>query len=179
MHEFAKLNSKGAAAMSNFKLDIYEIIGGQVESTADWRRSKAEEFPDDRRNLEAAEQLDRLAKEVGKLEGSELHRRIDALINLANDTRDGESVHINFHEIISGELRGIGFRGGYESGAAFLQWYHDEFEGLLQQRINDDDDDTPSPSLIEQVENNEAVKAAKKAYDDAYAKAYAEARKRM
>jgi hypothetical protein len=34
---FAKLNSKGAAAMSN-DLSLMEIVGYQVESFAEWRR---------------------------------------------------------------------------------------------------------------------------------------------
>ena len=160
--------------MSDFNLGINEIIGFQVEGTAHWRRQKAEQFPDDRRNLEAAEELDRLAEEIGKLGGSDLHQRIDALIKLTNDTRS-EDVHTELCEIVSAELRGIGFHGGYESGAAFLEWYCAEFEELLREHISNLDDDTPS--LAERVENDEAVKAAKRAYDEAYAKAYAEARK--
>jgi hypothetical protein len=171
----AKLNSKGAAAMS---LDINEIIGFQVESTADWRRRKAEQFPDDSRNLEAAAELDRLAREIGELEGSDLHRRIDALID-RTDTPGGDSVHMELSESVSDELRGIGFHGGYESGAALLKWYCKEFESLLREHVNSADDDTPIPSLAELVENDETVKAAKRAYDEAYAKAYAEARKRI
>jgi len=46
--------------MSNLDFDINQIVGSQVESTADWRRRKAEQFPDDSRNLEAAGQLDQL-----------------------------------------------------------------------------------------------------------------------
>jgi hypothetical protein len=149
--------------MSNLDLGINEIVGFQVESAADWRRRKAEQFPNDSRNLEAAEQLDRLAAAIGKLEGSDLHRRIVALINLTNDTPDGESIYIKLNESASAELRGVGFHGGYESGAAFLEWYYQEFRELLKGHINDADDGTPSPSLAEQVENDEAVKAAKRA----------------
>ena len=46
--------------MSECGLSINEIIGGNIEGTAEWRRRKAEEFPDDRRNLQAAEELDKL-----------------------------------------------------------------------------------------------------------------------
>jgi hypothetical protein len=60
---------------------------------------------------------------------------------------------------------------------SLLEWYCEEFEGLLREHINNVDDDIPS--LAEQVENDPAVKAAKRAYDEAYAKAYAEARKRL
>jgi hypothetical protein len=168
----AKLNSKGAAAMSSY-------IKENIEGTAEWRRRKAEEFPDDARNLKAAEELDRLAEEVGKLEGSELYRRIDAMIELAGDTNVDL---VTLCERESEELRHIGFHSFYESGAEFLQWYHDEVARLLQRHkedMNDDDDSVSSPGLAAQVENNEAVKAAKRAYDEIYAKAYAEARKRL
>ena len=164
--------------MSNFNLGINEIIGFQVEGTANWRRQKAELFPNDSRNSAAAGELDQLAKEIGELEGSDLHRRIDELIDLTNDTPGGKSVYMELSDNVSAELRGIGFHGGYESGAAFLKWYCEEFERLLREHINNDDG-TPSPSLAEQVENDEAVKAAKQAYEETYAKAYAEARKRL
>jgi hypothetical protein len=58
---------------------INEIIGFQVESTAEWRRHKAEQFLDDRRNLEAAEALDKLAAEVSQLNGSDTHQQNDRL----------------------------------------------------------------------------------------------------
>src|SRR5579863_7862550 len=69
----AELNSKGAAAMSD---DLNELIGDEIQGTAEWRRRKAEEFPDDVRNLEAATELGRLAAEVELLEGSEIHKQI-------------------------------------------------------------------------------------------------------
>jgi len=46
-----------------------------------------------------------------------------------------------------------------------LEWYRD----LLQEKLD----------LDEQIENDPAVKAAKQAYDEARAKAYAEARKKL
>src|SRR5215831_7844006 len=66
----AKLNSKGAAAMSDDPFSISD----RLESTAEWRRGKAEEFPDDKRNLEAAEQLERLAAEVRALDDTEIDK---------------------------------------------------------------------------------------------------------
>ena len=41
-----------------------------------WRRRKAEEFPEDTRNLKAAEELERLAAEIETLEHSEIHQQI-------------------------------------------------------------------------------------------------------
>ena len=47
-----------------------EDIGYRAESTANWRRSKAAQFPQDTRNLQAAEELERLARQIEALEGS-------------------------------------------------------------------------------------------------------------
>lgn len=47
-----------------------ETIALELSDKADWRRQKAEQYPDDERNLDAAELLDRLAGEVLTLEGS-------------------------------------------------------------------------------------------------------------
>jgi hypothetical protein len=85
----AKLNSKGAAAMSD-DLDLNLRIGYQVQSTAEWRREKALQFPDDMRNLRAAEELERLAVEIEALEGSDIHRQIsdvhDSIFSLTKTT---------------------------------------------------------------------------------------------
>jgi hypothetical protein len=40
------------------------LLKDQLESQAGWRRRKAVEYPDDRRNLDAAEEYERLAKTV-------------------------------------------------------------------------------------------------------------------
>jgi hypothetical protein len=43
---------------------LNQMIGFQVEGTAEWRRQKARQFPDDTRNLKAAEELECLAAEI-------------------------------------------------------------------------------------------------------------------
>ncbi len=43
---------------------IREALRLDFEQTADWRRSKAAEYPEDSRNLEAAALLDKLAASV-------------------------------------------------------------------------------------------------------------------
>jgi hypothetical protein len=151
----AKLNSKGAAAMS-----INETLMYQVSSTAEWRRTKAEQFPDDTRNEEAAELLDHLSEEIDKLDGTEMESRIDALWDRWRelDNNDACGIHEKFNELVSAELRDVGFRGGHDSGAEFLKWYCDAFEELIADCVNDE---------------------ASKAYQEARAKAYAEARKRL
>jgi hypothetical protein len=155
---------------------LNEMIGCQVGGTAEWRRRKAEEFPDDRRNLVAAEELEKLEAEIDRIGESEpIYRQIARLHDSLNTADDGAAwVHIG--EALSEELRSIGFRGGYETGLALLEWYRD----LLQEELDEIlDEAVPVPNLDEQIENDPAVKAAKQAYDEARAKAYAEARKRL
>jgi len=51
---------------------------------------------------------------------------------------------------------------------------------LLREKLDEILDESVSvPDLKEQIENNPAVKAARQAYEEARAKAYAEARKRL
>jgi len=162
--------------MSN--LSINEIIGYQVQSTAEWRRQKAEQFPDDSRNLKAADELERLSQEINDLEGSEIHRQIDVLNTLACESDCVlERVNEDLNESVSAELRSIGFHGSYESGTNFLEWYRDNLEMLLRDHINRDDSTIATPDLDAQIENDPTVKAAKQRYDEARAKAYAQARK--
>jgi hypothetical protein len=165
--------------------DIMVLIGYQVESTAEWRREKAEEFPDDGRNLEAAEELDKLVEEIAKLEGSNVHRRIDALIDQTNEKKR-DDIWERLHEDVSAKLRSIGFHGRPESGLSFLEWYHDRIAGALEpEEAEAEGDGVPAPNLNAEVEADASVRmarrayeVAKKRYDEARAIALAEARKR-
>ena len=58
-----------------------EILACELESTAQWRRQKAMSFTDDRRNLDAADLLDRLAEEVRTLRGSLLHAKLSRVLD--------------------------------------------------------------------------------------------------
>jgi hypothetical protein len=156
-------------------LGIDTIVGFEVESTAEWRREKAEQFPDDFRNLEAAEELERLAREINDLEGSEVHRKINDLMSLSSETSG--SFYEDLGESVSAELRSIGFHSSYKNGAEFLEWYCDNLETLLRDHVNREDSTIAAPDLEAQIENDPAVKAAKQQYDEARAKAYARARK--
>ena len=161
--------------------DLNTIIGYQVQSTAEWRREKAVQFPNDFRNLTAAEELERLAAQIEKLEGSDIHQRVADIHDrfVAADEPDG---WIAIGEDLSAELRAVGFHSGYETGEQFLEWYCGRLEEGLRSLIEDKlaavDDAVPAPDLSEQAANDPAVKAAKQAYDEAFAKAYAEARKK-
>jgi hypothetical protein len=153
---------------------IDELI--EVQSTADWRREKAKQFPDDTRNLTAAEELDTLATEISSFEDSEIHRQI---ADLTDRLYGGDNNSLDFveglNEAVSAELRSVGFHGNY-TGLKFLEWYRDLLQETLYNRL---DDAVAVPDLAEQVENDPAVKVAKQAYDESYAKAYAEARKKL
>jgi hypothetical protein len=171
-----KAKLEGAAAMSD---DLNIIIGYKVQDTAEWRRRKASEFPDDVRNVVAAEELERLAAEISALEGSELHGQIgeaiDGINRICEIKNDGD-VWGDVDETLSAELRSVGFHGGYGTGRKLLEWYRDLLREKLHELI---ERAVPVPDLDEQAANDPAVKAAKRAYDIAYAKAFAEARKRL
>jgi hypothetical protein len=161
--------------------DLNELIGYQVQSTAEWRRDKAEQFPNDTRNLRAAEELERLAVQIEKLEGSDMHKRVRDICDRVTAADDGDGWY-KISEDVSAELRSIGFHSGYETGEQFLEWYCDRLEeehrSLIEGKLSAIDDAVPVPDLSEQAANDPAVKAAKQAYDEAFAKAYTEARKK-
>ena len=73
-------------------------------------------------------------------------------------------------------MRSVGFHGGYTTATEFLEWYRDFLQEELHEQL---DEVIPPADLEEQVENDPAVKAAKQAYDEARARAYAEARKKL
>ena len=54
-----------------------DLEAQELESTAEWRRSKAEQYPNDRRNSQASDLLDRLASEVRALDGTALQKRLN------------------------------------------------------------------------------------------------------
>jgi hypothetical protein len=152
---------------------LNELIGYNVQGTAEWRLRKAEQFPDDTRNIRAAEELEQLAREISGLNGSEVERQIDEVHDSL--IREGwEDVWSELNEDVSAELRSIGFYNSYSSATKFLEWYRDLLTEKLQQKI---EEVVPAPSLHDQVENDPGVKAAKQAYEEAYAQALAEARK--
>jgi len=153
--------------------DLNELICFQVRHTAEWRRQKARQFPDDRRNLAAAEELERLAAEIESLKGSEVYEQIRVFV----DQYSGLDIdEFSFNEKIYTELRLVGFHTSFSGAGDFLQWYSNLLREELDKAL---DEVLPVPDLAEEVKNHPAVKAAKEAYDQAYAKAYAEARKKL
>ena len=152
---------------------LMEVIGYQVQATADWRREKARQFPDDPRNLTAAEELDKLAVQIEQIASSE---SIQQQIADLNDSLDWENMIEEVNETVSAELRAIGFHTGYTTAAEFLNWYRDLLQAIRDARLDAQLDD----DLDEQIANDPAVKVAKRAYDEAIAKAYyTETRKKL
>jgi hypothetical protein len=156
-------------------MNINELIGFQVETTAEWRLRKAKEFPNDERNLAAANELDRLAAEVSQLEGSPVHRRILKLMDLMSEDVDPGRFWPEFDETISAGLRAVGFHQTFGTGGELLEWYRGTLEGALRHANGECSEEI----LAERVAEDPAVKAAWKAYKDAYEKAEAEARNRL
>lgn len=74
--------------------------------TAEWRRRKAEEHPNDSRNMEAALLLERLAPEIAALNGSEIHSRLEGRYDA---------------EIVSTALRKVGFQLQPNTGLELLE----------------------------------------------------------
>jgi hypothetical protein len=155
---------------------LNEMIGYNVQGTAEWRRQKAEEFPDDTRNVTAAEELERLGEQIDAIkEDCAIHKQIVEAHDAINRISDG-GVYMDISEDVSSELRSIGFHGTFSTGQKLLEWYRD----LLIQKFHDlVEEAVQAPDLDAQVANDPTVQDAKRAYDEAYAYAHAEARKRL
>jgi hypothetical protein len=128
LFETSQAKLGGVAAMSA------EDIGYRAESTANWRRSKAAQFPQDTRNLRAAEELESLARQIQALEGSEVYSQVDDAeesLVAAVGASGREDVWTDLDETVAAELRSIGFHGNYD-GARFLEWYRDLLREALQ-----------------------------------------------
>jgi hypothetical protein len=60
-----------------------------LESQAEWRRQKALEYPEDRRNIDAAELLEKLAKDASKLDQNDpLLERLESRLNSLDAKND-------------------------------------------------------------------------------------------
>ena len=143
--------------------------------------SKAKQFPDDTRNLRAAEELERLAAQIEQLEGSAIHERVRALYDrVQRQTANGSGS--TFMRTYPPSFEPIGFHNGYATGEQFLEWYCGRLEEGIGASLRASFRRSMTPFLhrtfSEQAANDPAVKAAKQAYDEAFAKAYAEARQK-
>jgi restriction system protein len=125
-------------------LDMNELIGYAVSGTAEWRRRKAEDFPEDIRNIKAAEILDLLESELGAFEGSPEHLR---LVDAA--ARDEDAT---FSETLSELTRSIGFRWFPVAADEFLHVVITDIERELSLvRYGSAPSDRGQPSLVLQT----------------------------
>src|SRR5690242_11972188 len=90
---------------------VRELLKQTFEHQAAWRREKAGEYPDDKRNLEAAELLDQLAGMVEAVPNDVLH----VYQALCNDEPEG----VVFEELM--QLKHVGFTYHPKSAEEFLR----------------------------------------------------------
>jgi hypothetical protein len=109
-----KFVSSGARELAR-QLDLLWL---EFSSTAEWRRAKAVEFPDDGRNGDAAKLLDRLAATADQVEAHVVRAYVEAW----GDGRDGDE-HAEM-------LRGVGFNYWPQSATVFLR----DFIGRVRER---------------------------------------------
>lgn len=101
-----------------------ETTALELSDKADWRRKKARQYPDDERNLDAAELLDRLASQVLALEGSSAAATFEKEYDAIFSADDQDESHDRAREIMRlwAEYRaGIGFRIFPGTGEAILR----------------------------------------------------------
>jgi hypothetical protein len=134
----------------------------QLEHQAEWRREKAEQYPDDSRNLDAAENLERLAKEIDSLKKSDIALRIESLWELASEKKH-ETWRAD--EWFTEETGSIYFY--FKNGTKLLEAYCEKLEDDLRCQHNDDVIALLGPSEDDLIDRDEAVKAAEQALNKA------------
>jgi hypothetical protein len=98
-----------------------DMLKSELEETAEWRRRKAVEYPDDRRNLDAAEEYERLAKTVKDVPGDLLVAYSEAF----EDAPDSE----RWQEMLKDIFRGFSdFDNATELVQAFVDAKREEAE---------------------------------------------------
>jgi len=92
-----------------------EDIKTTFESQAEWRREKASEYPDDKRNLQAAELFDKLAATVADISPQ--------VMNAYRDHFLGRNRHdpLRAVEVEQEHLRGVGFHARPQNAEEFLR----------------------------------------------------------
>jgi hypothetical protein len=93
-----------------------EMVALELSEKADWRRVKARQYPDDERNLDAAELLDRLAGEVLALDGSAAGEAFEDAYEAAFSGGDAREVLRRWSEYRSE----VGFKRFPDSGEDVL-----------------------------------------------------------
>jgi hypothetical protein len=107
--------------------EVREALRFRFEATAQWRRDKAKEYPQDRRNAVAAEILDELATSVDVVEDKVLCAYGELFFD--GDIREAEE--------LSEQLRQIGFYTAPSTAAEFVH-------GFIRDDLTRDVSDVPS-----------------------------------
>jgi HAMP domain-containing protein len=103
-------------------LEVRGWLRQATKNTADWRRRTAEQYPDDNRNIEAAEELERLAGTVDDIP--------EALLRQYAEGSENESASFSLSEIESECLRRIGFSDSWASAAKLVEHLCDKIADL-------------------------------------------------
>jgi hypothetical protein len=90
-------------------VDLASFLQEDFERQAEWRREKAKEYPDDRRNIEAANLLDHLALTANAVPSDVLKVAGEFFV-------DNDAVE-NWHEL----LRQIGFSSAPSNAEEFVR----------------------------------------------------------
>jgi hypothetical protein len=164
----------------------------QVESSADWRASKAEQYPDDKRNIKSSQSLTRLAKNLNALPRDDEH--VAAYVKMMDRAVELEDP---LHDIIQTHSRYIsryGFDYPQDGNSAFFldelteecQSYVDaederlaEEERELQYEAAQEFADEAAKEAAHEAAKEAAEEAAKEAADEAYKEAYDETYKQV
>jgi hypothetical protein len=99
-----------------------EWLVNELESTAQWRQEKAEQYPDDERNAEASKILHQLAEELRSLPATPEYNRYSAIHDFIFAEGD-DSEDTNSHRVAErwNEYRGrIGFNNFPSSAKEYL-----------------------------------------------------------
>jgi hypothetical protein len=115
-----------------------EMIGYEVQQTAEWRSQKAEQFPEDARNVVAAEMLGRLAEQITASKDSKLEKQISNLQDAINEADSSfEFAWTEVADSVSEELRSIGFHTSYDTAEELLEWYRTLLVATLKRFTTD------------------------------------------
>jgi len=98
-----------------------KMLKDELEDQAEWRRRKAVEYPDDRRNLDAAEEFERLAKTVKDIPADLLVAYSESFEDLPDSER--------WQEMFKDIFRGFAdFANATELAQAFVDAKREEAE---------------------------------------------------
>jgi hypothetical protein len=168
-----------------------EHLISQVESSADWRAGKAEQYPDDNRNVRSSQALEKLAKKLKALPDND--KNVAAYEAVMDCLMDGDDMV----SVVEHESHFIG-RYGFDypqdgDPAGFLsalteqhqEWVDEAKERIAEEEreqayeeakeVADDAAKEAAHEAAKEAAEEAAKEAAEKAYKEAYKEAYEEA----